>query len=286
MKLGQYDITLKSLLRRECPLFKERIGIAMDTVPLTPRLPRVRETEVDFLGENADGSFVHIELQSGNDPTMALRMFSYLIDIAVIAAPDPAGWRKLPFPRIKQKVVFMGDGRPNMESSIIRRPDLVYGFEILDTKTIDGGGLLESEFISDAIFAVICRGGERPEIIRAILRRISADPSSALMGNLTALLILAEAREITETVKQEMNNMPVTVDARNIPFIKKAIDDTAISNVEAVLRAKFPGVSDLNGILASVTAENAQELISRIVNASSFEDAMGPELDDPTRAIE
>jgi hypothetical protein len=237
--LGQYDITLKSLLRRECPAFKERIGIATDIVPLTPRLPRVRETEVDFLGENADGSFIHIELQSGNDPTMALRMFSYLVDIAGIAAPDPAGWRKLPFPRIKQKVVFMGAGRPNMESSIIRPPDLVYRFEILDTKTIDGGGLLESEFISDAIFAVICRGGERPEIIRAILRRISADPSSALMGNLTALLILAEAREITETVKREMSNMPVTVDAR-IPFIKKAIDDTAISNVEAVLRAKFP----------------------------------------------
>ena len=105
------------------------------------------------------------------------------------------------------------------------------------------------------------------------------------MGNLTALLILAEAREMTETVKKEMNNMPVTVDARNIPFIKKAIDDTARSNVEAVLRAKFPGASDLNGMLASVTAENAQELIARIVNASSFEEAIGPELDDPTQPL-
>jgi hypothetical protein len=276
--MGQYDITLKSLLRRECPVFKDRIGIARDTVALTPRLPRIRETEVDFLGENADGSFIHIELQARNDSTMALRMFSYLADIAMIVAPDASGRRKLPLPRIQQKVVFVGAGRPDMENFINQPPDLAYKFEILDAKTIDGSGLLESEFITDAIFAVICAGGAKPETIRAILRRIATDPSSALMGNLTALLILAEARGIAETVKKEISNMPITVDARNIPFIKKAIDDTSRAAIGAILRAKFPGAADLDEILSSVTAENAEELAVRIVNASSLEDAVGPEL--------
>ncbi|SDO48692.1 hypothetical protein [Afipia sp. GAS231] len=284
--MGQYDITLKALLRRECPVFKDRIGIARDAVATTPRLPRIRETEVDFLGKNADGSFIHVELQTRNDPAMALRMFSYLADIAVIAAPHPAGRRKLALPRIQQKVVFVGAGRPDMENFITQPPDFADKFEILDSKTIDGSGLLESGFITDAIFAVICAGGEDPATIRAILRRIAGDPNSPLMGNLTALLVLAEAREIIETVNQEISKMPITVDARNIPFIKNAIDDVAKAAVGALLRAKFPGAAGLDEMLLNVTAENSDEMIVRIVNASSLQEAIGPEFSNRSRTGE
>ena len=142
------------------------IGIAKDNVPLIPAAAaRAGDSEVDFLGKKADGSFVHIELQNRNDPAMALRMFAYLIDIAVITAPSPKGWRKLPLPRIQQKVIFIGPGKPDMESFIVRKPDLSYRFQIMDSKNIDGGSLLESEFITDVISAVICRR-KRPEIIR------------------------------------------------------------------------------------------------------------------------
>ena len=42
-------------------------------------LPKVPNPRVDLLGETADGGVVHVELQSGNDATMPLRMAEYCL---------------------------------------------------------------------------------------------------------------------------------------------------------------------------------------------------------------
>src|SRR5258708_2435951 len=42
---------------------------------------RARGLRVDLLGETADGRLIHIELQSTNDPDMALRMAEYALAI-------------------------------------------------------------------------------------------------------------------------------------------------------------------------------------------------------------
>ncbi len=44
-------------------------------------LPEVRSYRVDMLGETVDGTLVHIELQSTNDPNMAFRMAEYSLAI-------------------------------------------------------------------------------------------------------------------------------------------------------------------------------------------------------------
>src|SRR5438876_9594529 len=59
---------------------RELTGTAVEKW-LDVELPKVQNTRVDLLGETADASLVHLELQSGNDSTMALRMAEYCLGV-------------------------------------------------------------------------------------------------------------------------------------------------------------------------------------------------------------
>jgi hypothetical protein len=75
--MHEYDIALKGILMRlPGSVLEELTGFAI-THSHDTELPRVRNPRVDLLGETADGRLVHIELQSTNDPYMALRMAEY-----------------------------------------------------------------------------------------------------------------------------------------------------------------------------------------------------------------
>ena len=135
-------------------------------------------------------------------------------------------------------------------------------------------------------------------MVRKILGRIVEDGTSMMRGNMTALLVLAKARGILEAVEEELNKMPITVDMRSFSFLRKAIDDTAKTAVATILRTRFPKEADLDPILEGVNHENVEAWIVRVMkaksldevsgarNASSFEEAIGPELDDLTQTLE
>jgi hypothetical protein len=75
--MREYDIALKSILMRlPGTVIQELTGFAI-TRWHNDELPQVRNPRVDLLGETTDGRLVHIELQSTNDPDMALRMAEY-----------------------------------------------------------------------------------------------------------------------------------------------------------------------------------------------------------------
>jgi len=44
-------------------------------------LPEVHSRRADLLGETSDGRFIHVELQSANDPEMGQRMVEYAVAI-------------------------------------------------------------------------------------------------------------------------------------------------------------------------------------------------------------
>jgi hypothetical protein len=48
---------------------------------LDVELPKVQNTRVDLLGETNEARLVHLELQSGNDTTMPLRMAEYCLSV-------------------------------------------------------------------------------------------------------------------------------------------------------------------------------------------------------------
>jgi hypothetical protein len=75
--MHEYDITLKSVPRRLTgSVFLELTGFRVARWH-NVELPEVRSRRADMLGETADGTLVHIELQSANESAMALRLLEY-----------------------------------------------------------------------------------------------------------------------------------------------------------------------------------------------------------------
>jgi hypothetical protein len=69
----EYDVALKLLLQGSARLTVSRDGEI--------RADRQLVEKADLLGETADGSLVHVELQSGNEAAMALRMAEYCLGV-------------------------------------------------------------------------------------------------------------------------------------------------------------------------------------------------------------
>jgi hypothetical protein len=77
--MQKYDITLKLLLQG--PARRTMIELTGGAVEkwLNVELPKVQNPRADLLGETADGGLVHVELQSGNEANMPLRMAEYCL---------------------------------------------------------------------------------------------------------------------------------------------------------------------------------------------------------------
>ncbi len=82
--MHEYDATLKMLLRGSAQqAFYALTGVAVERW-MDIELPKVQTLRVDLPGQATDESLIHLELQSTNDPEMALRM-----------AGDTPGWPSL-----------------------------------------------------------------------------------------------------------------------------------------------------------------------------------------------
>lgn len=79
--MHEYDVTLKSVLRRSSgTVLRKLTGLSVKRWH-NVELPAVQNRRVDMLGETADGTLLHIELQSTNRQNMALRMLGYSLAI-------------------------------------------------------------------------------------------------------------------------------------------------------------------------------------------------------------
>jgi hypothetical protein len=75
--MHEYDIALKGILMRLPGSVPQQLTGFAITRWHNAELPQARNPRLGLLGETADGRLVHIELQSTNDPDMALRMAEY-----------------------------------------------------------------------------------------------------------------------------------------------------------------------------------------------------------------
>jgi hypothetical protein len=103
--MQDYDATLKILLKGSAhATVRELIGTSIEKW-VDVELPKVQNPRVDLLGETADGGLVHLELQSGNDPEMPLRMAEYCLGVYR---------QRRTFPR--QILLYVGQAPLSMES--------------------------------------------------------------------------------------------------------------------------------------------------------------------------
>ena len=128
---------------------------------LNVEMPQMRNTRVDLLGETSERSLIHIELQSTNDPKMALRMMDYWVQVCRLYERFP-----------RQILLYVGDADMRMESGLAA-PNVSFGYEAVDIRDLDGDKLLESADTGDNVIAVLAHLKDRLEAVRSILARIA-----------------------------------------------------------------------------------------------------------------
>lgn len=157
----EYDVALKLLLQGPANLIMTALAGGPVRRWLNVELPEIRNTRVDLLGETAGGGLVHIELQSGNDPAMALRMAEYCLRVYRSTGRLP-----------KQILLYVGRERPRMMTEL-SGADLQFRYQLIDVRDLDGEALLASSSIGDNIVAILAVHHDQRDVIREVLRRIA-----------------------------------------------------------------------------------------------------------------
>jgi hypothetical protein len=104
---------------------------------LNVELPELVNRRVDLLGETDDGTLIQIDLQSGHDKTMALRMAEYALAIYRLFGKFP-----------RQVVLYVGEAPLKMDDSLAG-PDLQFRYCLIDVRDLDGERLRESPEMGD-----------------------------------------------------------------------------------------------------------------------------------------
>src|SRR5262249_62387 len=120
--MQEYDVTLKLLLRGSAGLTMRELARVPVVRWMDVELPKIQNLRVDVIGETADGSLLHVELQSSNDATMALRMAEYSLNIFRLFDRFP-----------RQVLLYVGEPPLRMETEL-RGPDVLFRYAAVDIR--------------------------------------------------------------------------------------------------------------------------------------------------------
>jgi hypothetical protein len=265
--MQKYDVTLKLLLQGEAKL--TMLELAGGTVEkwLNVELPKVQNPRADLLGETADGSLVHVELQSGNEPAMPLRMAEYCLGVFRLFGKFP-----------RQAVLYVGQA-PLAMGSELRGLDVSFRYRMIDIRNLDGDLLLESQETGDNVIAILARLRDHKAAIRKIVGRIKDLPAAERDTALSQLLILAGLRRLEDTVVKEIERMPVYIDILENkvlgPPFKKGLLEGELKIIRRLIEKRFgpiPVWADER--LSTSSAIELEDLSERVLDAATIEDLL------------
>jgi predicted transposase YdaD len=198
--MQEYDVALKLLLQGSAKLTIREVAGGPVEKWLDIELPKVQNLRMDLLGETAGGGLVHVELQSGNDAAMPLRMAEYCLGVFRLFGKFP-----------RQVLLYVGEPPLRMESEL-RGPDVWFRYRVIDIRELDGDRLIESGEVGDNVIAILARLRDHREAVRKIVGKIASLAAAEREAALGRLLILAGLRRLEETVAREIQRMPVYID--------------------------------------------------------------------------
>jgi hypothetical protein len=201
LAMQEYDVTLKLLLRGSASLtMRELTGATVERWP-DAELPKVQNARMDLLGETAgEKDLVHLELQSGNDGAMPIRMAEYSLSVFRLFGKFP-----------RQVLLYVGDPPLRMETEL-RGPDVWFRYRAVDIRELDGDRLLESTEVGDNVIAILARLRDHGDAVRRIVERTGTLTPLKRETALRALLTLAGLRRFEEVVEREIRKMPIYID--------------------------------------------------------------------------
>jgi len=191
----RYDTTLKTLFLAPPPQLLQLLVGGQAHTMLTVEYPTVQMRRPDLVVRLTDGRLYHLELQSANDPAMPWRMLEYYGLLYQRYGQQPL-----------QHVLYVGE-RPMTLVAQIDHTTLLFQYEAIDVRTLDGQLLLHSPVLEDNILALLCREGATRATVQRILARIASLSGTAQTEALTTLLILAGLRHLQPLVREETQQM-------------------------------------------------------------------------------
>ncbi|KJU84171.1 hypothetical protein MBAV_003634, partial [Candidatus Magnetobacterium bavaricum] len=204
----KYDIALKDIIK-DAPRRFLKLLTGYDTGRfIDVQFPDIQIKEVDVFIELPDEDILQIDMQSSNDPNMLGRMFLY-------AGFIYNQYKKLPI----QIVLYVGNKPLNMENSMEFR-QIKYSYELIDIRTLDGNQLIDSDDPDDNVLAILCKLDDAHITIKRILEKLSLLHPNEREDYIRKLLYLSGLRNLATTVKQEVLNMPLTIDLDEYEFFK------------------------------------------------------------------
>src|SRR6266536_1645754 len=195
--MRKYDAALKLVLQRWGAVTLHQLTDEAIVGWRSIEFPKVSTQYADLLAETASGRLWHLELQSGNDPEMALRMLEYSTRVYRVSGRFP-----------RQCVLYVGREPLRMDSELAGE-DLSFHYRLVDIRELDGERLLASGHAGDNILAILTGLRGSQETVQRILKALAGLERPERELALEVLFLLAGLRELEETVEQEARKMPV-----------------------------------------------------------------------------
>lgn len=261
--MHEYDVVFKLILQQSVDLTIRAIAGTPIARWLNVELPEVRNTRVDLLGETAGGDLIHIELQSTNDPTMALRMAEYCLRVFRLFSRFP-----------QQILVYVGDAPLRMATEI-RSPALNYSYRIVDIRDLDGERLLESPRVGDNIIAILTRLPDLRASVHRVMGRIASLGPGEREAALERLLILAGLRNLGRVVEEEARKMPILNDIRDYEVLGEEYKNGAPTVLRPQIEKRFGAIpSWAEERLLTMSYVELEALGVRVLDANSLEELL------------
>jgi len=262
--MQEYDVALKLLLRGSAKLtMRELTGTAVETWLDVELSKVVQNTRVDLLGETEAKVLVHLELQSGNDAAMPLRMAEYCLGVFRLFGRFP-----------RQVLLYVGEAPLRMESEL-RADDVWFRYRAVDIRDLDGDRLLESQEVGDTVIAILARLRDHKDAVRRILERIAGLVAAERETALGQLLILAGLRHFEETVEREARKMPILNDILDNKVLGREFKRGELTVLRRQIEKRFGAIPTwAEERLAGRSPADLEDLSVRVLDAQSLEDLL------------
>jgi predicted transposase YdaD len=213
MERMRYDTTLKTLFQAPPQQLLRLLVGGQAHEMLTVEYPTVRMRRPDLVVRLTDDRLYHLELQSDRDAEMPWRMLEYYGLLHQQYRQPPV-----------QHVLYVGEA-PMTLVTRIEHATLSFQYAAIDIRTLDRQPLLSSPVLEDNLLALLCRGGATRGAVRRILTRIATLSGAARTDALATLLILAGLRSVQPLVREEAQQMALTLDITNNPFLRDVFEE-------------------------------------------------------------
>jgi hypothetical protein len=212
---------------------------------------------------HADKGLVHLELQSGNDATMPLRMAEYCLGVFRLFERFP-----------RQVLLYVGEAPLRMASEL-RGENVWFRYRAVDIRELDGERLLESEEIGDNVIAILARLRDHKDAVRRIVERIAGLMPAERATALGQLLILAGLRHLEETIEREARKMPIFGDILDNKVLGREFKRGELAVLRRQIEKRFGAIPTwAEERLTGRSAADLEDLSVRVLDAESIEDLL------------